>query len=339
MDNSIVPYTLDKFIIHKDIAKKLMIFKNKDELLHTIFCGSENYGKKTLCYSLINYVSNCSEPIKKFIGNYQLKIGNNTVDIQYSYTNHFYEINLYEYGLYDKNIVVDFIQQFISYKTIDNCKRILVLKGFDRISKLAQCSIKRIIEQHTATCIFIIITESLTKLDKGLVSRFQIVHVNKPSTKDVIKYIEKYLLTNGTIINTNTIEQIKQILEVYGLNLYKLNLLLDMFSIYKFVPKIETYEQLYNKLYSAIEQKDISSMSECRDIIYQLVLLNFPLSKTFKTVCEKYNNSDKISDSLKINFIMDAANIESKMCKIEHDIIAIEYLILKVKKYIHLSSG
>ena len=333
-----VPVTLDQFIIHKDIAKKLMIFKNKDEIHHTIFCGKENFGKKTLCYGLINYISGQTDPIKKHIGKYQLKIGNNTVDIEYSYTNHFYEINLYEYGLYDKNIITDFIQVFISFKTIDNSRRILVLKGFDRISKIAQCSIRRMIEQYTSSCIFIIIAESITKLDKGLVSRFQIVNVPKPKTVDIIKYIEFYLKQNSMPINTQAIEQIKKILDIYNFNLYKLNFLLDLYQIYKNVPTIKTSELLYQNLYSSVEETNIKSMGTVKDLLYQLVLLNFPLIKTFKTLSERYINSELISDCYKSQFIMDIANIESKMHKVEHDIIAVEYLVLKVKKYIQISS-
>lgn len=333
-----VPVTLDQFIIHKDIANKLMIFKNKNEIHHTIFFGKENFGKKTLCYGLINYISGSQEPIKKHIGKYQLKIGNNTVDIEYSYTNHFYEINLYEYGLYDKNIITDFIQVFISFKTINNNRRILVLKGFDRISKIAQCSIRRIIEQYTSSCIFIIIAESITKLDKGLVSRFQIVNVPKPKTIDIIKYIEFYLKNNNMPINTQAIEHIKKILDIYDFNLYKLNFLLDLYNLYKTVPIIKTSETLYQNLYNNIETSDIQSMATVRNLLYELVLLNFPLIKTFKTLSERYINSDLINDCYKSQFIMDIANIESKMHKVEHDIIAVEYLILKVKKYIQISS-
>ena len=48
-----------------------------------------------------------------------IKISNNTVKVEYLSSPYHFEINLYEFGYYDRNIITDFIQDILSYKNIN----------------------------------------------------------------------------------------------------------------------------------------------------------------------------------------------------------------------------
>jgi len=323
---SFVPTNLNDFIINKDIAQYL---KTIDEhtLNHIIFTGVHNSGKKILCYSLMKHIFD-DDPYKKVFGTYDLKIGNNQVEIKYMYTPSFYEINLYEYGLYDRNIITDFIFDLISYKPINGRKRVIILNHFDKISIDAQTSLRKMLDKCVEHTIFILIVNNVSKLDKGLVSRFYIIRVPYPND-DIIKSYILSVLSDEASKRKSLIY--KLLITQSNNNIYKINLLLDLYATNKALPQSTLKNNYLTKLYALIEKPNLESVMECRSILYDLVLLNIPLIEVLKSIINYYSfESNKIKDQYEL--IRFSAELENRMSKIEHDIIALEYLILKVKK-------
>jgi replication factor C subunit 2/4 len=330
---TVVPHQLDKFILNDDKAKYLTHFIG-DNMVNILFIGRPNCGKKTICNAYLNYIFNITEPITKSIGKYNLKIGTNEVEIDYLYTPYYYEINLYEYGLYDKHIISHFIQEFISYKSINNKKRIVILNHFDKVSQSAQNALRRIIEIYSNVCIFILIAEESSKINKALLSRFLMISISYPSKPQIYNYIDNKIrhkaLTNSPDVIDNIISNSEE-------NLFKLNYILELYLVYGKIPELNLKELTYQRLYTIIDRPSLDTFIEARKILYDLVLLNISLIEVFRNVVIYYVASPTISLKYKSMFIHDSTNIQSKMCKTEHDIIGLEYLILKVKKYIQLS--
>ena len=134
---NLVPNNLDDFIINKKYAD---ILKNlgKEEVPNILFTGYNNSGKKTLLDAYINNLYDCDIKKLRKLAYYQLKIGNNSVDIDYISSPYHIELNLYEYGLYDKSIITDFVKDIIPFHTINQHKyRIIVFNHFDKVSYVA----------------------------------------------------------------------------------------------------------------------------------------------------------------------------------------------------------
>ena len=163
--NILTPIELDQFIINKDIASKFSNF-TKTNIINTLIYGKPNSGKKTLIKFLLNNIYNTNIDKISQINNYDIKIGNNKVNITYISSPYHFEINLYEYGLYDKNIISEFILDLIKFKNIKiGCFKIIVLNHFEYVSSSAQMLLKRMFEKYTNSRFFLI-TEQISKIDK-----------------------------------------------------------------------------------------------------------------------------------------------------------------------------
>ena len=183
-----IPSNLDEFIYNNSIAKRLKVY-NQNYIDNLIFYGQNNAGKRTLISGLLNHLSNNN--IKRNIQTHKLKINNTKVDINFVESNYHFELNLYEYGHYDKHIICEFVKYILSYKNINKLSyKIVVLYYFDKVSKVAQLALRRIIEQSYSTGRFILCCENINRVDKALLSRFIYIRVPKPKVPDMEKYIK-----------------------------------------------------------------------------------------------------------------------------------------------------
>ena len=330
LENSLTPIKLDDFIINKDIAQKIKLF-DWDNINNLIVSGLNNAGKQTLVNAYLNYLFDCNINDTKKMSYYQLKIGNNTVDINYISTSYHIELNLYEYGLYDKSIISDFIKDIILFKSITQFKyKIIVFNHFDLVSQLAQTSLRKLIEQSMETCRFIFIAESTSKLEKSIMSRCYNIRLPIPSKNILTNYLE--VISKQKFNFSKSVKD--KILNTCGNDLFKLNnIIICTSNDTKFnYNKLDNINKDLLKIYKLIEKQNLSSILEIRSICYNLLLLNFNPKEIFKNIVEHFLKEKNLSLTTKLELTSFAADVEFKMVNIEHDIICIEYLILKVKK-------
>ena len=323
-----VPTCLDDFIINKDIALILKKF-SIDTILNTIVYGKNNSGKKTLVDALLNHLFNTDIHLQKKLESTELKIGNNKVDIDYISSTYHFEINLYEYGLYDSDIITDFIYNIVKYKSMNQYPyRLLIINHFDRITRLAQLKLMKIMEKCYNTCRIILICEELNNLNSSFFSRCFLLRVPLPKPLEIKQYVSH--ISKGKHKFTQSQQQ--RIFNQCNNDMYLLNNIISaMVANPKFnYNKMEDINRDIQKIYRLIEIPNIISIIEIRSICYNLLLLNFPMKKLFIKICDNY--IQKLDEKNRLEFLEFSAQTNSDMNKIEHDIISIEYLILKVKK-------
>ena len=125
MDKKFSPNFFHEFMFHGDIIKRLSHSKD-DKICNTIFFGVNNSGKKTLVNAFLNHIFKTDVIKQTSVQSTDIKISNNTVKVEYLSSPYHFEINLYEFGYYDRNIITDFIQDILSYKNINtNIKNLL----------------------------------------------------------------------------------------------------------------------------------------------------------------------------------------------------------------------
>lgn len=326
---SFTPKFLDNFIIHNDIANYLSKF-NETDTVNILFIGKSNSGKKTLSNAFIANMFKLKEIPKKTRHTYTLKISNSSVEIQYISTPFYYEVNLYEYGLYDINVITDFISTYVEEVSINKQLKYIILNHFDKISVNAQLALKKIIDNYSHTSRFILIADEIQKIDKTLLSRFNIVRIPEPTEIELKNYIKNVLAFYKLEQKKNDL--INNFYKESNGNLFKLNCLLNAYIHTNKLISLEEPLSYYERLYSLIEKPNLETMLEIRTLLYEFVLLNIPLVYVIKDIITHYIISNLILDKYKHELIEYGSKIQHKMCQIEHDIIALEYFILKVKK-------
>ena len=320
-----VPTNLDDFIYNKKIAKKLKIY-SEEYLENLIFYGQNNSGKRTLITALLNNLSNNS--IVRNMHTYKLKINNNKIDINFIESKYHFEINLYEYGHYDKNIISEFLKYILSYKSINTFSyKIIVIHHFDKVSKLAQLSLRRTIEKCYNTGRFILCCENINKIDQALLSRCIHIRVPKPKLTEIENYIKIVLTRNAKSFDKKLINSI---IEYSNKCIYKVNLILQNYI------KIGTIDNniiqeldIIKPILNEIEKKNFDSLKTIRNILYKYLLLNFTPAMIFLLISNHYENYFK--GEKKNQFIHISADLNSFINKTKHDIFILEAFIINIK--------
>jgi len=321
----LTPTKLDQFIINKDIASKFINF-TKTNIINTLIYGKPNSGKKTLIKSLLNNIYDTNIDKISQINNYDIKIGNNKVNITYISSPYHFEINLYEYGLYDKNIISEFILDLIKFKNIKiGCYKIIILNHFECVSSSAQMLLKRMFEKYSNSRFFLI-TEQISKIDKSLLSRCFTVRLPIPNKLQIKNYINE--ISKKYSLELNNDSNFYKINNLFLLNNILINYIYNKKFNYENIIKLE---QSIEKIITLINKKDIESILEIRNICYNLLLLNLGIDYVFKKIINHYLNSE-LSNSKKMKILEASSNINNNLSKIEHNLISMEYFILKVKK-------
>ena len=321
----LTPTKLDQFIINKDIASKFINF-TKTNIINTLIYGKPNSGKKTLIKSLLNNIYDTNIDKISQINNYDIKIGNNKVNITYISSPYHFEINLYEYGLYDKNIISEFILDLIKFKNIKiGCYKIIILNHFECVSSSAQMLLKRMFEKYSNSRFFLI-TEQISKIDKSLLSRCFTVRLPIPNKLQIKNYINE--ISKKYSLEFNNDSNFYKINNLFLLNNILINYIYNKKFNYENIIKLE---QSIEKIITLINKKNIESILEIRNICYNLLLLNLGIDYVFKKIINHYLNSE-LSNSKKMKILEASSNINNNLSKIEHNLISMEYFILKVKK-------
>lgn len=272
MFNEFIPNKLEDYIIHKNIANK-MLYKNINNLNNLLFYGISSTGKKHLIYSLINNVfkndlkiQNCQTTVK---------INNNNITINYKKSLYHYEINLYEYGLYDKNIICSFIKEIISTKNVlNNNFKLFIINKLDECSQLSHLTLRRIIETYSENCRFIITANNLSKINDALRSRFELIRVPFPKDDDILNYLT--IMNEKFNLNKN-LKDLQLIIKTHNYNFNKINYNL----FYSDNIKIDDNE-IGKKFYDLMFNNEKIFMDELRKYIYKLHLLCYDFTSIFK---------------------------------------------------------
>ena len=331
MDKKFSPNFFHEFVFHNEIVERLSRYKD-DKISNTIFFGVNNSGKKTIVNAFLNHIFHTDVMKQTSVHSTDIKISNNTVKVEYLSSPYHFEINLYEFGYYDRNIITDFIQDILSYKNINvGVMKIIVINHFDKISKGAQLSLRRIIEKTCDNGRFILICENISSVDNAILSRFSLVRVPKPSKSDISKYIISKLSNYSIDYDSKLVDDL-----IISCNndIYKVNLQLEY--IIKHGDINETIDNgntsYLNTLIPYIEKKDLKSMNMLRDNIYKLLLINIEPPELLKLIILHYMNSDKLSNIQKSEVIRVGGECDIKIHSIDYNIIVLEYFIIRLKK-------
>ena len=112
------PKLFNEFIINSPIIEKLKQY-DQYNLMNILFYGPLGSGKRTLIHAFLHNIYNLTD-LKTYIKEYTIKINNSDINIICLQSMYHYEINLYEYGLYDRDVLTEFVKSVISARNVLN---------------------------------------------------------------------------------------------------------------------------------------------------------------------------------------------------------------------------
>ena len=317
MFNDIVPTNFDDFILNKSILGRFKTY-NIDNLNHLLLIG---YGKKTIIDAFLLHLF--KKKIKKYIQIYKIRINNNDVTINIIKSEYHYEINLYEYGYYDKHIICEFIKDLISTKNVSNNKyKIIILHYFNKVHRQAQLSLRRLMELNINTCRFFIMSKSLCNIEPAIISRCDLINIPYPK-KEIDEYIDFCSKTLNKDINKY------KIIKKSKYSLFKLNTLI--FNNDYVDPMIIYVKQIHDIL---LKTQSILFIDEIRKIIYKIHLLNLNPSDLFNTYIRYITIHKLFTDEIIYKIVEQAALNELQSKNMTKYFFCLERFFIFIKRYI-----
>lgn len=364
-----IPNEINKTYFHKDTYKFLKIIANDESIPHLIFYGMKGIGKKIMVkFFLKELFGEEVNNIKQI--KYIVNGSGNKVNEEYFLESN-YHIEISPKGNNnDRYLIQDVIKIYASNTNynIFNSKhkfKVIIIHNIQNMLASVQFSLRRTIEKYSDTCRFILLTNSISKIIKPLISRCKCIKLSYPYISELIKYTmyvtkeEKIELSLGRLSYVLKVSKnIKEIL--WTLQIFKSNdLYLDFIKNKINELELELNRSLNISIQNIIDFEFLNLSNNILNLDFyfnkknlnrylnyfgntifkeiskklKLIVDNTVFEKYFincKTFMKNYNKNNK-EEIKKIKF-----NIENKKIKIDEILFDIKYILLKILNIIKL---
>ncbi|KAJ8534370.1 hypothetical protein K7X08_007694 [Anisodus acutangulus] len=191
------PKTLDKVIVHQDVAQNLQKLVSEGDCPHLLFYGPSGSGKKTLIMALLRQIFGPSaDKVKVENKIWKVDAGKRTIDVELTTlsSTHHVELNPSDAGFQDRYVVQEIIKEMAKNRPIDTKGKkgfkVLVLNEVDKLSREAQHSLRRTMEKYSASCRLILCSNSSSKVTEAVRSRCLNVRINAPMEEEIVNVLE-----------------------------------------------------------------------------------------------------------------------------------------------------
>lgn len=191
------PKTLDKVLVHEDVAQNLKKLVTEQDCPHLLFYGPPGSGKKTLIMALLRQMFGPSaDKVKVENKTWKVDAGTRTIDVELTTllsTNHV-EMNPADAGFQDRYVVQEIIKEMAKNRPLDTKGKkgfkVLVLNEVDKLSREAQHSLRRTMEKYSASCRLILCCNSSSKVTEAVRSRCLNVRISAPTETEIVRVLE-----------------------------------------------------------------------------------------------------------------------------------------------------
>lgn len=307
---------------------------NKEQLSKKSFSpilinSSNSFLSRFLIEKIFNYMF---PDEKNILSSYEHKLNTNknfSFNVKIS-KNHI-EISPSEYGINDRNIVNEYINEVSSMPNIvTGNKKNLIVWNIDKIGEIAFESLHNIIKNNEDTANFLCVSQSINKIDRSFFSSVTLLNIVNPDKNFYINFfndfkdnfrvdINPYLKNIKTgCSNYNFNSFLKNIAIFYNFNLNSLDGLDN--SFHKFI------ESLYQKITLKTKISD-SFIEEIRNLLYDLYVYHFKFDEIINLFLEFVVNDNNISEEKKKKIIENACYFNNTSSKGNKEIIHLEAFI------------
>ena len=247
-----IPLSYSDLYFHKKIYNFLQQMSSDESIPHLIFSGI--FGKKTMVKLFLEMLFGDEVKKTKQI-KYVISGSGNNANEEY-FTESPFHIEINPKGTNnDRYLIQDVINSYAQrsnyniFKSKHNFKIIVIYNTHKMLSSV-QFSLRRTIEKYSDTCRFILITDSITKIIKPLISRCKNIRLRYPDKYEIINYIISIATKESINISLNRLTYIVN----YAENIKDILWLLQLFKTFdiysnemkNLMKNYESYLQLFS---------------------------------------------------------------------------------------------
>jgi replication factor C subunit 3/5 len=187
-----IPNEINKTYFHKDTYNFLKIIADDESIPHLIFYGMDGVGKKTMVRLFLKELFGEDVNNIKQIKYVVYGSGNKVNEEYFVESNYHIEITP-KGNNNDRYLIQDVIKKYAAntnYNLYDSKHKfkVIIIHNIQNMLSSVQFSLRRTIERYSDTCRFILLTNSISKIIKPLISRCKCIKLTYPHVTDIIKY-------------------------------------------------------------------------------------------------------------------------------------------------------
>ncbi|CAM8894694.1 unnamed protein product [Rhodiola kirilowii] len=332
------PKTLDKMIVHEDVAQNLKKLVTEQDCPHLLFYGPSGSGKKTLIMAVLRQMFGPgAEKVKAENKTWKVDAGSRTLDIDLTTlsSTHHVELNPSDAGFQDRYIVQEIIKEMAKNRPIDTKGKkgfkVLVLNEVDKLSREAQHSLRRTMEKYSSSCRLILCCNSSSKVTEAIRSRCLNVRINSPSVEEIVNVLEfiakKESLQLPSELAARIAEKSNRSLRRAVLSLETCRVQQYPFTPNQAIPPMDWEEYVFEIASDIMKEQSPKRLFQVRGKIYELLINCIPPEIILKRLL--YELLRKLDAELKHEVCHWAAYYEHRMRLGQKAIFHIEAFIAK----------
>lgn len=337
--HKMIPKGYDDVFFHKGTYERLKIMSKDESIPHIIFHGPNGAGKKTMINIFLRELFN--NDLDSYVETHNVSgSGSKIKSIRIVRSSH--HISFSPTGTnFDKYIVHSVVKEYaklnqsILYGESGNRFRVIEICNLDKLSNNAQNSLRRMMEDNSDQCRFIMWAENISDIIKPLISRCVLIRVETPSSDELQEYLKhvysKFKDTYSDYSDLKT-EDFKEIVKYSKRNI-KNALWALHFKIFGYDYHCN-YDRTIKYIVSHIMNCDMGhidtydDVSGIRNRLFHSSITNFSKVDDIKNIFSKIMERNTISDKAKREIVLHTSSTEHDMIRCRRPIIALDRYVI-----------
>lgn len=177
-----LPTSVEDYYFHPMLQKFLESLKKTKNIPNLILYGQDGCGKKSFLSILF--------PEKKIKSIKSIKYNSKTINYTIYNSAYTIEIDSKELKIYNKYLLQNIIKNIAETKRVnDNKLKIIIIHNAHDLDKDFQYILRKMIELYINNAIFIMVTNTLTKIINPIRSRCLCIRINNPTYEQIEEFI------------------------------------------------------------------------------------------------------------------------------------------------------
>ena len=324
---------VDELDFKLDILEKIKKI-NIYELNNLLFYGVSTCGKTTKIYALLASIFD-----KKVYDLKNITFEEDRKSMIYKASIYHVEVDPINLGSNERLFISSFLKSYSETKNIGlNIPKIILIKNADKLSKISQLALRRIIEKNSYTSRFIFEVSNLSNFTEPLISRCLKIRVRLPNINEIKLCLKNFCIRKGFTISDNKINEI-----INESN--KINYIYDLKKIFGFLRYYLTTNKNFKFLYydkffeiiNFIKQKKISfiTLQKIRDIINEMYINLVSMEELLFFIFNYLSNIHKDDNIFIYKLLELTVNCDNKFKKGNKGCLHLEYYIVSIINLMH----
>ena len=307
---------------------------NVDQMTHLLFYGVPTSGKTTKIYALLSSIFD-----KRVYDLKNVTFEEDRKSMPYKSSIYHIEVDPINLGSNERLFISSFLKLYSETKNIGlDIPKIILIKNADKLSKISQLALRRIIEKNSYSSRFIFEISNLSNFSDPLISRCLTIRVKLPNINEIKLCLKNFCSRKGFNI---TDEQIDIIINESN----KINYKFDLKKIFGFLRYYLTTKKNFKFLYydkffeiiNYITQKKISfiTLQKIRDIVNEMYISLVSMEELLVFIFNHLSNLYKDDNDFLFKLLDLTVYCDNNLKKGNKDCLHLEYYIISIIDLLH----